>query len=483
MKNLRITALFLLMAMLASCGADEGTEDTTDAGNVSADTTLEEGPAPELPDKTYGGEVITMFVRNDNNFIKDFYIEEANGDLMDDAVYERNSRVAKQFDVEFEIVKSANVNGNDAANTILAGDDSYDLLIPHARSASTYAHDGLLLDWNDDLPYVDLDKPWWNQDARKNFSFFGNLYTMIGDISYLNIGQSVAMLFNKAIFDEYSLEYPYQSVLDGDWTFDEFTRLAAMAVSDLNGDTKIDPNDDQMGYITTHWSGPIQVLYSANQRVCEKNDEDELILTLNTERTVDVFEAFFTFCSTEGMYINKDKDKINNNTLFTEGRAMFMDTNLKETMNLRDMEDDFGIIPWPKFDKNTEKYYTNVDAGCNLICVPITAKDPECISVVLEALCYDGYKNVVPTYYEVVLQTKYTRDEESTEMIDLISEGRLFDIGYFYSNARLCYQVNSIGYHMAQLEDPNFASFYAQYESKALTDIEAINKVYREMAD
>ncbi|MBQ8510222.1 MAG: extracellular solute-binding protein [Clostridia bacterium] len=480
MKKTQLTALFLLSAMLASCGASDTPEDTTAEADTTSAAPVSDELLPDLPDKKYDGETITFFIRNDENGIADMYVEEADGDIMNDAIFERNSKVSEQFGVQFDVVISANPYGHDAVNTILAGDDSYDILVPHGRNTFTYAQQGLLLDWNTDLPYVDLDKPWWNQDARKQFSFCDNLYVMIGDISYMNLGMTNCMLFNKAMFDEYALDYPYQTVIDGEWTFDKFTTLAASAVRDLNGDTKINPADDQMGYITGPWIGPIQVLYTAEQRICEKDENDEMYLTLNTERTVEVFEKYFSFCSTDGMFINTTNE-VKTNDVFSEGRAMFMDMNIMSTMNLRDMEDDFGIIPWPKFDETVEKYYTNVDAGCNLLGVPITAKDPECISVILEALCYEGYKNVVPTYYDVVLQTKYTRDEESPAMIDLIREGRVFDIGYYYSNVMFCYELNSIGYHLSKQEDPNFSTFYAKYESAALADIEEINTAYREM--
>ena len=169
------------------------------------------------------------------------------------------------------------------------------------------------------------------------------------------------------------------------------------------------------------------------------------------------------------------------NKAFTDGRAMFIDMNIGDTMNLRDMKDDFGIIPWPKFDETVDKYYTNVDAGCNLVVVPVTVKNPECVSVVLEALAYHSYKTVLPTYYEVVLQTKYTRDEESSAMLDLIREGRVYDIGYFSDNSSFVYEINSIGRFLAHEAEPNFTTFYAKYEANAIAKLEEINQVYREM--
>ena len=482
MKHANWITMFLLCTMLASCG---GTETPDAAAETSADTTsaavTEDEIKPDLPDKTFDGETITIFQRAETKYLKDFYVEEATGDILDDAIFARNSSVSEQFGVEFELVLSANDYGSDAVNTIMAGDDAYDLIVPHARHAFKYTGQGLALNWNTDLAYVDLDKPWWSDDARAAFSFCGNLYTMVGDISYMNLAATNAMLFNKALFDEYKLDYPYQTVLDGKWTFDAFETLAKQAAKDLNGDTKFDVENDQMGYITGHWIGPIQVLYTADQRICRKNEKDEMYMTLNTEKTVEVFERYFGLLKESGMYCRIENGYDELNAAFTEGRAMFIDMNIGDTMNLRDMKDDFGIIPWPKFDETVDKYYTNVDAGCNLVVVPITVKNSECVSAVLEAMAYESYKNVLPTYYDVVLQTKYTRDEESPIMLDLIREGRVFDIGYYSDNSAFVYEINSIGRFLAHETDPNFTTYYAKFEEQALAKVDAINTMYREM--
>ena len=132
------------------------------------------------------------------------------------------------------------------------------------------------------------------------------------------------------------------------------------------------------------------------------------------------------------------------------------------------MNDDFGIVPWPKYDASQEKYYTNVDAGTNLFIVPITNSDPERTSIVLEALCAKGYRTVIPAYYEVALQTKYTRDDLSVQMLDIIKEGRVFDIGYYYCGGTF----GSAGYNLANSTDRNFSSYYAQNESTVKTELQ-----------
>ncbi|MBQ8509196.1 MAG: extracellular solute-binding protein [Clostridia bacterium] len=469
----------ILCGLLTSCAGTETPVDTSsDVTTTTAEATDTE-LTPDLPDKTYDGYEFTFFMRDSDSHIKDMYAEEITGDLMNDVIYDRNAAVGDKYNVTFTYARGNSV-ASDADKAIMAGDDSYDVIIPHGRTAFTYAQAGLTLDWNTDLPYVDLDNPWWNQDARENFSFNNKLYTMTGDISYQNFGAATCMLFNKTIMDTYNMEYPYQTVIAGEWTFETFTTMAKSVISDLNGDTLIDYENDQIGYITQHWGGPTQVLYSADERICRKNEADEMYLTLNTERTIDVFANYFAFTDTDAAYIHLDSDYTSIEKAFSDGRALFFDPGIVDIEKFRSMKDDFGIIPWPKYDETIDKYYSKVGAGSNLICVPITASDPERTSVILEALCYEGYKTVIPTYYEVVLTSKYARDEESVAMLDLISEGRVYDIGYFYSNDDFVYQINSIGYFLAHEEDHGFSSFYAKYEAQALAKIEAINETYKD---
>jgi hypothetical protein len=144
------------------------------------------------------------------------------------------------------------------------------------------------------------------------------------------------------------------------------------------------------------------------------------------------------------------------------GRVMFFDGLLKYASNMRDMEDDFGILPLPKFDEAQAKYCTTPGAGINLFAVPVTVKDSECVSAVLEGLAILGHQDIIPTYYDTVLKSKYARDEESAEMLDLIRENIIVDFGaqiYGHTDNKL----NSIGYFLAEGTD-NFASFYAANE-------------------
>ena len=106
-------------------------------------------------------------------------------------------------------------------------------------------------------------------------------------------------------------------------------------------------------------------------------------------------------------------------------------------------------------------------SGTNLFLVPITNPDPERISVILEALCAEGYRSVIPAYYEVALQKKYTRDDLSVQMLDIIKEGRVFDIGYYYCGGTF----GSAGYNLANSTDRSFSSYYAKNEKSVNAEL------------
>jgi len=486
MKKLLMLVLVCMMTLaplITSCAGAADTPFETTAAIATEPTAETTVLSDELPEIDFGGYEFRMLIRNDKGWIEDMYAEELNGEIMNDAIYQRNASVGERFNVIFKVIPSSNANYEvDGIKAILANEDAYDIIIPHARASFDYALQQLLLDWNTDLPFVDLDKPWWDQTAKENLRINNKLFMMIGDISYKNLGATNAMLFNKNLFDSIGLEYPYQTVNDGKWTFDKFVEFAQRGTADINGDGKIVLADDQLGYVTDEWIGPIQVLYSGNQRIVQKDENDIPYLSLNTDMTVEIFNAFFAFIDGDAGHCNPweglDTSIASATGIygrFTNNQALFLDTNIRGTIFLRNMDANFGIVPWPKFNETTDKYYANVDAGCNLIIVPITAGDAERTSIVLEALSAEGYKSVVPAYFGVALSTKYSRDEESTEMLDIVKAGRVYDLGYYDNNLAI---FNSIGQYMFSSKNRDFASLYAKNEEKANKQLQKTIKAY-----
>jgi ABC-type glycerol-3-phosphate transport system substrate-binding protein len=471
------TAKLLLAAMvlaLTSCGSEAASVDSTETMNgsetvVESETTAE-NPFDTLESIDFGGRDFTFVGRL--SYEDELCIDEATGDVLDDAVFLRNQRVMEKFNVNFKWEIGTSEYSDLGKTAILAGEDVYDALMIHSRMAFNFMQQELLHDWNEDMPYNNLSAPWWSQDMRENIAIGNKIYFMSGDISYYFLADTQIMLFNKQVFTDLGLDFPYQTVRDGKWTFETMTQLAKQGTWDVNGDGKIDAENDHIGYITTKWRGP-NFCYIAQGTRLVTLDKDKLPqLTLNVERAADIYMRYMEFLNSDSALMNGEVESAEMMQQWMSGRVMFFDGLLKYASNMRDMEDDFGIIPLPKYDEAQDVYYSTPGAGINFFAVPITVEDTECVSAILEGLAILGHQDIIPTYYDTVLKSKYSRDEESAEMLDLIHENIIVDFGaqiYSHNSNKL----NSIGYFLSEGKE-NFASFYAENEGVFLDCLDEV---------
>ena len=52
--------------------------------------------------------------------------------------------------------------------------------------------------------------------------------------------------------------------------------------------------------------------------------------------------------------------------------------------------------------------------------------------MILEALCYESTDTVIKAYYDVLLKTKISRDNESEKMLDIMFQNRSYNIADTY---------------------------------------------------
>ena len=484
-RTVRLSCLLMALLMLlplASCGGE--TVETTD---TAADTAaVETEPADilaSLPDADYEGYNFRLNIRDNDKWVNDQIAEEMNGEVVNDAVFKRNTEIMDRYNIVISHTRSSHANSDaDAKANITAGDDAFDLITNHPRQIHIYGNEGLALDWHQ-FKYVDLTQPYWDQDAAKSFTMpDGGLYCMIGDNSHCSVGATFAMLFNKDLFDQHGLEYPYESVKEGTWTLDSFLNICETYSNDLDGDGKMGDND-LYGYVTHHWVGPIQAFYSSGARVIDKNSAN-YDFAVYSERSITMYEKYFALLDSSSSWI----DDVTTSSftgdhlpLFQEGKAMFVDVNLLSVEFLREMDFNFGIIPWPKLEESDKEYWSNVDAGTNLFFVPITAyANQDLISHILEAMAILGREYVIPAYYDVALKTRDSRDEESAEMLDIILANRVFDLGYYNTDFGGGYDS-----HFSELARTNadFASWYDSKLKSANANKEKVIQKYLDRAE
>ena len=439
-------------------------------GSASSDDNEEIDYTSDLSKEKYDGYNYRILVRKDS--LSDQYLESDSDDLVESATFRRNKLIEQMYGITITASESSSNNYDiDALNSILAGDDAYDLVFTHARAAFVYAVQGAAYNFRD-IESIHLDKPWWTKDVVESCTLNGKLYVLDGDISSKGLGATMCMVFNKRIFDELGFDYPYELVKEGDWTFDEFAYTVKKGAKDLNGDGIIEPEFDQLGYSSSQWEAPMNIIYTGGQKIYDKDENGDLQLTLYSNKTVEIYDEFFSLIDNKACYLGTEKSTYKGPDLFNDGRAMIADSELRHAQTLRNLDDDFGIIPYPKFDEDDE-YATAVNAGSHMIFIPITVEDVERTGAITEALCAIGSRDVIPAFYEKSLKTKYTRDEESEEMIDIIRDSVVFDLGYVIHGT-----FSSCGKDLAVSTTHDFASYYAAGETAAKINLEEFYENY-----
>jgi len=481
MKQMRNMALVMLLlsAVLASCGdgtaqaqTNEVKDSTPDSAPVTEDPyAAEKAVLDALPALDLGGEDFVIAAQAGiGRSEKEIYVEEADGDVINDAVYARNLAINERFNCEIKVNPCA--VSQTVKQAVSAGDNSYPLAFPNLNEAAILGQEGYLLNYND-YSVIHLSEPWWDQGTA-NMSIGDCVFFMSGDINMLDNDVTYIMLFNKKLIADNDMEQPYQLVRDGKWTLDVFTEMCKNISMDVNGDALMDEKD-RYGYVTTT-AGPNTFFYGSDLKYVEFDANHVPYLQVDSNKVTQTLEKVVDVTGVEHQISYLVTDPTVGKTMFTEDRCLFYGEVLSYIINLRDMNSEFGVLPIPKFDEAQEGYITYCESNSSTATMP-NAGDPETAATVLEAMALQSYITVTPAYYEVALERKYSRDEESIEMIDIALANRVYDIGRVYTSLN----IHGVFQDLAAKGSTDFASTFAKRKKAAQKQLSRIIEAYNDM--
>jgi hypothetical protein len=481
----------ILLSLLTACNAEtngEMTDSTTSAAENGSNTSDPDEQAttgkmtPDLPDVYYDGYEFTILSMNDavgswQN--EDFFAEKMNGDLINDAKYTRNIYVEDTYGVKITTVPlgycKMGLGEQAIRKASAAGDFVYDAAVLSAYDACNLVSEGLLRDLNSMAP-LDLSKPWWDQKANEDLSIKGKMYFTTGDISLVMSDSIFVMLFNKQLMEDYGLENPYELVKTQKWTYDKLSEMSKAVHADLDGNGEYDVND-LYGLLAT--DDVMQCIVNSIGEKCAKiNSNGDLELSLYNERVLSVVNKYldFAFDKTVVFSTQRVSDSAAG-TAFNNGQGLFFPYGIAAVAGMRALEMEFGILPFPKLDEAQSEYYSPTIAWWSLFnCVPILQEDAERTAVILEALAAESKYTISPAYYDISLKTKNTRDEESSDMLDLIFSTRIYDFGWYYQFGN----YNNGIMDLYRNYNKDFTSMYEKNLPKAESDIQEINEKFAE---
>jgi len=423
-------------------------ENAADSDNTpQTEDTAEKGPeryTPDLPDADYGGYVFRALIPSDKTWADcTFDAEQETGDTMNDAIYKRNRYIEEKYNVKFEQLEITDWGPleNTFKQSVNAGTDDFDICVQIDRYAFSLALGGYLLP-SDQLPYADITKPWYMHDVTESMKIGGKYYVVESNEN-LSLYQCTDVLyFNKKLVADLGFDSPYGLVKNGTWTYDKFFDLCRAGVADIDGDGMM-TDADRYGIASSD-----DILFrnfweSSGIQSVTKNSDGEFVLNIaGNEKLYNILDkAYQNLFEGVKIYFAAGKDRADtikttaeyqdiSTYQFVNDLALFYPSMLIRTEKMRNMETDFGIIPYPKYDENQSRYYVRSGGGWPKV-VPSHALNPERTSVILEALAAESKNTVVPAFIEVNLRTKMARDDESAEMLDLIFDSGFGDVGTF----------------------------------------------------
>ena len=494
----KYTSMMLLASMLilcVSCGSDAGEPSGGETAAGDETTTSEETTGrydPGLPDADFGGYEFTFAVRGEEGVQyhwngTDIVADEQNGDILNDAVYERNNYLRDKYNVKIAAKfcggTSTSTSGSEMSkvisSSIMSGDADFDAILTSPYDSVGYVMNEYVTDLSK-INNMDLTREWWDQNVTRDLSFGSKVYMASGDISYIDNKATHVMVFDKQLVDEYDIDDPYEDVRSGKWTLDKFFANCDKVTADLNGDN-VFSKEDRFGY--AYWQdAAFAFIYSTGNSFGEiRNGEPEL--TLYSERMVDSWQKLISFIKTDSAFSILDnlKQFEDNNAdsaldyMLSGHHALYGFTSVSVVLQLRSSDADFGIIPHPKFDEAQKNYIVSPHSyGNTLLTVPVTTRDPDRTGFILEAFSAKSAEIVTPAFYDKTLIGKSTRDDESAEMLELIFSSKKYDIGNFFAWGDLTNKVMTAW----NKKNENIASVYQGAEAKALADIDKIKELF-----
>lgn len=445
--TLRILAFTLAaltaVPMLASCE-----DDKKDDSGSAATTTVKSGS--DVEEENADAEVESLYGDNDFGGAKvrilgieggswwygsmgeganEIWFENADSDVLQRAVYERNRKTQNLINIEIEPVWAAdsNVVTERLNQDVAAGVDDYDMALDCLGDAMGVAQNRNLINFNS-LDSFDAAHSWWNERFVDECTIYGEtLYAVAGAINILDDCANNVIIFNKDLLEKYNCDDPYQLVFDGEWTVDAFMKSAKAVTQDLNGDQEFDGNDSWG--IGTYGNGLLVGLAGLDSPIARMSDDGIPEITCGTELAIDKAKYWFdNVTNSDCLYNEGICGEESFQQLFEEGQIGFALTNLTHTFTLRNMEDEYGILPLAKYNADQQEYTSSANtAFFTVFVIPKSCKEPEMVATTLEVMGGYAVGTVDASLHDIVFESKLTRDAESRRVLKICQETVSFD--------------------------------------------------------
>ena len=446
----RIIALLIAVITLLSVISLAACAEKQDDGNKGNGNNNTQAPTrlDHLPDLDFEGTSVKFAVAEGNNGSfteRSIRVEEENGNSVDSQILARNAGIEERLNLTIDL---ALITGYKELTSLInsslaAGDTDYDVIGGYQYFDINLATKGYLLDLNKldayGADYIDFDADYWAKDYNDNLQYKNIRYWITGDLSLRYTGGAYCTFVNTRLYNEYLNEKYgniYSLVREGNWTIDTLMEMSNLIYGDLNTDEKVDEND-RVGYALELQDSTNGLAIAADVKFSVTNPDGSVTLTFGDDRTVSFMTKLYQLVYENNTLVPTNSDSANTMNLFASGNLGFCTTKVHMAeVYLRQMEDDYYIIPFPKFDSNQAEYRSTVHDGVTIFGINYSLDDfqVQASAAALELMAAETLRLVTPEYYDNSMKYKYTRDDDAADMIDIIRNSVTTDFAFAWSS-------------------------------------------------
>lgn len=440
MKTLKraAAAVFASGILLAAVACDKPENAGVVSGSQSSDETSATGSYDSLPDRHFSGAEYSILNAElasiEGALGIDFESDGAAASPIPSSIYRRNREVEDAFEVKISHLATQTLFDTLSA-TVGSGDLDFHVVYGDYNSMSNLSAGEYLMNLRK-IPYIDFEADWWNSSAQQNLTIDGRQYLAINDVPYSTLVTSHCMYFNKniAAVNINTVGNPYDYVFDGTWTIDKLI-LTSRGIAAENGDLVWDEEDL---YGAAFSIGSLTMLGVAfGESVYPVKIQNGEIVETDEEKWSDMVTKIYTLC-----YNNDNSTYVGTHlsetamTMFTKSKSLYYIGALCDApMYFRGMEDDFGILPLPKYDEAQIDYHTPLSGASLMLGVSTLPGEEELefIGIITEAMAIKSHDLLRSAVYETVFDNQLARDEESKQTMSLIVDSLYADFVFVHA--------------------------------------------------
>ena len=424
-----------------------------------------------VTDVDFNEREFRILTRTESN-VRHYFVEGETGDPCDTAVFRRNAKIEDRFNI---LIEADFVDDNAVLiDYVLNGQNEAELYALWAYSMYKYVEAGVLANWHN-VPVINLEQPWYNQYANKESTINDVLFALHSDLSISTLTGMMAIFFNDRLVQNYGIDKKalYSLVDDGKWTIDALISYTKDIYEDLNQNNVRD-NEDFFGFTLklVEQTDIFPIAFDISYTSINADGQLDFTFESNLEKYNNAVAKIRDFIKLEGVWAEyhcpTSEKFINGETLFT---ALWFDYCFSE---LRNMEDTYLILPYPKWDESQDSYYTTAQDEYELFCLPKTVPvdDYEFVGTIVEVLSAETYKSVYPAYYDAALKGRYSKEPETAEMIDLIMDGARLEFAFQFGSS----YFNRLPYLFRELMNDNVLQVATSWTMiKRVIDAKVVN--------